>query len=119
MSAPDLNDRIALITLNRPAAMNAVNAELSTAVGRALEAAVADAGVRAIVVTGTGRAFCAGADLKELAQGRSIHADGHPEWGFAGLIQHWDITRLPYDGDADRWFDPAWLVASTYAPGRS
>lgn len=85
----EVRDRIALITLNRPAAMNAVNAALSTAVGRALEAAVADAEVRAIVITGTGRAFCAGADLKELAQGKSIHADWHPEWGFAGLIQHW------------------------------
>jgi hypothetical protein len=26
-------------------------------------------------------------------------------------IEHWDITRLPYDGDADPWFDPAWLLA--------
>ncbi|GEP04663.1 hypothetical protein MOX02_27010 [Methylobacterium oxalidis] len=29
---------------------------------------------------------------------------------YAKYIQHWDITRLPYDGEADRWFDPAWLV---------
>jgi dihydromethanopterin reductase len=36
---------------------------------------------------------------------------GPPVWtAFAPLIQNWDITRLPYDGDADRWFDPAWLV---------
>ena len=27
------------------------------------------------------------------------------------VIRHWDITRLPYDGAADRWFDPAWIVA--------
>jgi len=85
----DVRGRVAIITLNRPGAMNAVNAELSTAVGEALEAAATDPDVRAIVITGTGRAFCAGADLKELAQGRSIHAEGHPEWGFAGLIQHW------------------------------
>jgi dihydromethanopterin reductase len=38
---------------------------------------------------------------------------GRPVWAaYAPFIQHWDITRLPYDGDADRWFDPAWLVAS-------
>jgi len=85
----EVRDRVAVITLNRPDALNAVNAPLSTAVGEGLEAAAADAEVRAIVITGTGRAFCAGADLKELAQGRSIHAEGHPEWGFAGLIQHW------------------------------
>ena len=38
---------------------------------------------------------------------------GPPVWDdYAPFIRHWDITRLPYDGDADRWFDPAWLVAS-------
>ena len=37
---------------------------------------------------------------------------GPPVWTvYAPFIQHWDITRLPYDGEADRWFDPAWLVA--------
>ena len=85
----EVRDRVALITLNRPEAMNAVNSALATAVGDGLESAVANPDVRAIVITGTGRAFCAGADLKELSRGRSIHADGHPEWGFAGLIQHW------------------------------
>ena len=38
---------------------------------------------------------------------------GPPVWTtYAPFIRHWDITRLPYDGDADRWFDPAWLIAS-------
>jgi dihydromethanopterin reductase len=37
---------------------------------------------------------------------------GPPVWvAYARLIRHWDITRLPYDGPADRYFDPAWLVA--------
>jgi dihydromethanopterin reductase len=35
---------------------------------------------------------------------------GPPVWSYA-LVDHWDITRLPYDGEADTWFDPAWLVA--------
>ena len=54
-------------------------------------------------------------------QGRVVYVGGGPPvWAaYAGLIQHWDITRLPYDGDADRWFDPAWLVASRYARGPS
>ena len=30
---------------------------------------------------------------------------------YAPLIRHWDINRVPYDGPADRWFDPAWLIA--------
>lgn len=37
---------------------------------------------------------------------------GPPVWDvYAPYIQHWDITRLPYDGEADRWFNPAWLTA--------
>lgn len=37
---------------------------------------------------------------------------GPPVWtAYARFIRHWDITRLPFDGEADRWFDPAWLVA--------
>src|SRR5262245_22383933 len=35
---------------------------------------------------------------------------GPPVWAaYARLVQHWDVTRLPYDGEADRYFDPAWL----------
>jgi dihydromethanopterin reductase len=35
---------------------------------------------------------------------------GPPIWkAYAPLISHWDVTRLPYDGDADRYFDPTWL----------
>jgi dihydromethanopterin reductase len=34
---------------------------------------------------------------------------GPPVWkAYAPLIRHWDVTRLPYDGEADRYFDPAW-----------
>jgi dihydromethanopterin reductase len=29
---------------------------------------------------------------------------------YARFIRHWDINRLPYDGEADRWFDPTWLL---------
>jgi dihydromethanopterin reductase len=36
---------------------------------------------------------------------------GPPVWdAYAPFIRHWDITVLPYDGDADRWFDPRWIV---------
>jgi crotonobetainyl-CoA hydratase len=79
---------VALITLNRPRAMNAVNADLSIAVGRALAELADDPALRVGVVTGAGRAFCAGADLKELAAGRTVHDPDHPERGFAGLVRH-------------------------------
>ena len=39
---------------------------------------------------------------------------GPPVWSaYARYIRHWDINRLPYDGDADRWVDPAWITAGT------
>lgn len=37
---------------------------------------------------------------------------GPPVWAaYARFVRHWDVTRLPYDGEADRYFDPAWLTA--------
>lgn len=79
---------VCVLTLNRPAALNAVNAALAAALGSALDEAAADPAVRAVVLTGAGRAFCAGADLKEIAAG--VHsAIEHPDWGFAGMVRHW------------------------------
>jgi len=46
--------------------------------------------------------------------GRVLYIGGGPAvWdAYARFIRHWDINRLPYDGDADRWFEPRWLVAA-------
>jgi enoyl-CoA hydratase/carnithine racemase len=85
----EVRDHVALLTINRPNAMNAINSGVSTAMGNALEEAQRNSDVRAIVITGNGRAFCAGADLKELAQGKSVNSIDHPEWDFAGLVRHW------------------------------
>ena len=53
------------------------------------------------------------AEVLAWPQPRRLCRGGPPVWQtYAPFIQHWDITRLPYDGEADRWFDPAWLVAS-------
>ncbi|MDX6233502.1 MAG: crotonobetainyl-CoA hydratase [Nocardioidaceae bacterium] len=79
---------VALITLNRPAAMNAVNSGLSQRLGEALAELARDPELRAGVVTGAGRAFCAGADLKELGAGRGVNDPDHPERGFAGFVRH-------------------------------
>ena len=48
----------------------------------------------------------------ERFAGRVIFIGGGPPvWDvYARFIRHWDITRLPYDGEADRWFNPAWLL---------
>src|ERR1700737_4188107 len=58
---------IATITLDSPANRNALSAGLRRGLAARLGEAMADEGVRAIVVTGSGPAFCAGADLKESA----------------------------------------------------
>lgn len=53
------------------------------------------------------------ADVLARYPDRVVYIGGGPAvWtAYAPYIRHWDINRLPYDGDADRWFDPAWLVA--------
>jgi enoyl-CoA hydratase/carnithine racemase len=82
-------DHVGIVTLNRPKALNAVNADLAIAAGAALEQAQTDPEVRVVVITGAGRGFCAGADLKEIARGRPIEDRDHREWGFGGIVQHW------------------------------
>jgi enoyl-CoA hydratase/carnithine racemase len=69
---------VAVITLNRPEVLNAWTFEMGAAYLRCLDAAAADPQVRAVVVTGTGRGFCAGADmamLQDLMAGRHPPAD--------------------------------------------
>lgn len=61
------SDGIAVLTLNRPGAMNALNTPLRTALAEALAALKDDAETEVVILTGAGRAFCAGLDLKELA----------------------------------------------------
>src|SRR4029453_1962785 len=58
----ELSDHVATVALNRPDAMNALNLELKEALRDALAQAAGDPAVRAVVLTGTGRAFCAGQD---------------------------------------------------------
>jgi crotonobetainyl-CoA hydratase len=79
---------ILIITLNRPEARNAVNGAVSTAVGDALQEAQDDPEVRAVVLTGNGPSFCAGADLKAISRRENLFHPEHPEWGFAGYVHH-------------------------------
>jgi enoyl-CoA hydratase len=64
----EVADRVATITLDRPARLNAIDARMPGDIRRAVEAANADDAVHVIVLRGAGRAFCAGYDLVEFAQ---------------------------------------------------
>ena len=63
----DVTGRVAVVTLNRPEQLNAWTAVMGKEVRASMEQAAADDNVRVIVLTGAGRGFCAGADMKRLA----------------------------------------------------
>jgi len=73
-----LQGAVALVTIDRPQRRNALGSDLIAELGAALASAELDDAVRAIVLTGTAPAFCAGSDLKELA-GLSIGEMCHHE----------------------------------------
>ncbi len=71
----EVEDRVALVTLDRPDRLNAVTREMGQQYAAALDRAGADPEVRAVVVTGAGRGFCAGADM-DLLQGIGTTGEG-------------------------------------------
>jgi Enoyl-CoA hydratase/carnithine racemase len=71
-------DGIAKITFNRPEVMNGLNRAMVGEIGRALEDAEQDASVRVVILTGKGKAFCAGADLKAAAEEMGTPASRRP-----------------------------------------
>src|SRR6478672_5941478 len=88
-------DGVRTITLNRPARLNAVNVALSEELPRAVEEAGSDEAVRALVLTGAGRGFCAGLDLgpeniaatmSTLVAGRKARLDD------LGWVGHWVLA---------------------------
>lgn len=95
-------DGVTLVTLDRPESLNAMNTDLVNELHEVLDAIDADTGCRAAILTGAGRAFCAGLDIKS---GGVIppNADGlgRPQSGMltqqhiAGLITHMRATRKP------------------------
>src|SRR5881296_4684914 len=93
----DVADSVATITLNRPDRLNAVTTRLLDELIAAFDAVDADDGVRAVIVTGAGRAFCAGADLG--AGGRTFDradrstADEHRDGGGRVTLRIFDLKK--------------------------
>jgi enoyl-CoA hydratase len=84
--------RVGVITLNRPKQLNALSPGLMAELGRALVALDADAGIGAILLTGSEKAFAAGADIAAMKDFSSLHAymsDYITDW------EHWRHVRKP------------------------
>jgi enoyl-CoA hydratase len=85
---------LALVTLDRPEVLNALNPELLRDLGAALDQ-VAGGDARALLVTGAGdRAFCAGADIKEL-MGRSLRAQREGAAFGQAIFARLDVLPIP------------------------
>lgn len=92
------NDRgIATLTMNRPAARNAMSGEMMEGLREALPRLAADPKVRAVVLTGAGGAFCAGGDVKGFAAGAAASAGGGGEFNMEqrvhGLRTGMEVSR--------------------------
>lgn len=90
-----MGDTAALITLNRPKALNSFNKEMRFALADALSQANTDPSVRAIVITGEGRGFSAGADVTDVTGGRTVEDMLNAEYGaFLSIIQSCDVPVI-------------------------
>ena len=99
--------RVGLIRLNRPQALNALNSALIADVSRAVEAFDADANIGCMVITGSEKAFAAGADIKQMANQSFIEAY------MGNFAAHWDRVanaRKALSGQYQGLLDPAILL---------
>jgi enoyl-CoA hydratase len=87
---------VAILTLNRPGRLNAISQTMLAEIGHACDAVEADDSLRALVLTGAGKAFSAGFDLQDQA---ARTPQGHAEWGpvlrrdFDGIMRFWNLTK--------------------------
>jgi len=87
--AYSVEDRVATITFNRPDQLNAINMRMQRELEQAFAAAEADEDVWIIVVTGSGRAFCAGADVAEIPEdGGNIYAES-----YLSTFEQWEAPQ--------------------------
>src|SRR5258708_998188 len=95
----------ALVTLNRPERLNAINAAMLRELDTAMDAAEADEGVRAIVLAGAGKGFCSGFDLKEQAAARP-----------SGVAQWRPLLQRDFDVIMRFWHSPKPTLAAVRGP---
>ena len=98
-------DGVATITLNRPQILNAFTPMMIDEWAQAIEAAKLDAEVRVVIVTGAGRGFCSGADVRSFRERE--HTDGNPVVDGRYWLQH-SVHRIPL---ALRTLDKPYIAA--------
>jgi 2-(1,2-epoxy-1,2-dihydrophenyl)acetyl-CoA isomerase len=93
-----ISDGVAVLTLNRPEARNALSTDMLTSLLEALPRLAADPNVGAVVVTGAGNAFCAGGDVKGFAanEGGANHGQS-PDGAAYNLRQRMEVSRWLHD----------------------
>lgn len=89
----DKAEHVAVITLNRPERLNAISVPMLEALGAALSDADRDRDVRAVIITGAGRGFCSGLDIKDAMSGTGIGGSGALAPG--GGAAHFGTRELP------------------------
>jgi enoyl-CoA hydratase len=82
----ELGPGVALLTMDRPDRLNALNRDLVEDLHAALDEVAGDAGVRVVVLTGAGRGFCAGLDLKEPMVGDGVPSSLDHQERIAGIM---------------------------------
>lgn len=88
----DVNGHVAKITINRPDALNALNSEVLADLDKALDEIKENKDLRALIITGEGRSFIAGADIKEMADLNGLEAK---DFGRRGMQVFRKIEILP------------------------
>lgn len=88
----EVHDRIAVVTLNRPEKLNAFSGAMAEGLARAYEESDRDDEIRAVILTGAGRAFCAGADLDAGAE--TFASQDLESFRAAGVrVAAWDVRK--------------------------
>ncbi len=97
-----VEDGVATLTMNRPEARNALTGEMQAALSEALPRLAADRSVRCVVITGAGRAFCAGGDVKGFAEAAQSGGGGGAGGG-GGFNLEARAFGLRQSADVSRW----------------
>ncbi len=97
--------RVGLVTLNRPERLNAMSAEMTTILRESIEECNADDGIGAVVITGAGRGFCSGADLRRdrSAEGSGAQRRRGEEEPFPFFLQRSKPLIAAINGPAVGW----------------